>query len=462
MTKDDILEYIKIVAITMLVTFMLVIVSLGIIKNKVYEEQLNNKNNKTEEEQVDYYLIGILIEKNKYLENQMPEDYKINIKLGMLYELKKDYANAELNYKEAIDKASYNQYSPKYKLSLLYITQGRLDDAQAVMDDIVDKPDEKLIKYKASVYKALGDAYYTLADYEEAISKYKKSLSYLEIIKDKKNIAEVKDCLASSYVYLADVFLDRMEPQNAIFSLKMALSIIDAPILKYKLALLIMNDDPGLAYQNFDEVFKEQPEIINYDTYNAFLLKLADQAYIVGELPQAELYRYKIKKLKEYFKENILSINDIAIEEVEGYLSLNKFFKKYKVNLALKLKNTSKTNIDSLYVFFVVKDGNKIINKYSQRIVNKNSVLGVGFYSPIIFISIPGAYENQNDDLAQEMLSVDIYVAKSEKAYKLLLKTIDIGEKTKKKSHNKFTKWFAKQYTFLLEQITLKLPALFF
>jgi len=461
MTKKSILEYLRIMAATMLVTFVLVVALLGVIKHKVYNEQQNSSVASEEDDSIDYSLIAIMIQKNEYLEQQSPNNYRINLKLGALYEIKRDYDHAEGNYKMAIEKAPYGEYYPQYKLAHLYLALKRFDDAQKIMDDISEKPDKKLIKCKAVIYKGLGDNYYALADYEDAIYKYQKSLSYWKIIKKQKEIREVNNSLASSYVYMAEKYLDKMEPQNAVAYFNMALSIVDAPILKYKLALLLMNDNPGLAYQYFDEVFEKQPEIINYDTYNNFLARLAEEADMVGESAQAKLYQYKMKKLKEYFKDNILSVNDILITDANGSIRLNNFMRKYKINIDLKLKNTSKSNIDSLYVFVVVRDGGRIIKNYSQRVADDKSVFKIGKPNLVVAMDFSGTYKDDNNkDTLPGTLIADIYVAKTEKSCKLLLKTISLSKQ--RRQINKFVKQFARDYESLMRKITSKLPAFLF
>lgn len=460
MIKSSIKEYLKIIAVTLLATFVLVIVLLGVVKHDVYNEQRNTSANSDDNEYVDYSLVGVLIQKNIYLEQQSPGNYKINLKLGMLYELKKDYDQAESNYKLAIDKAPYGEYFPQYKLARLYLSLGHLDKAQRVMDDINELPDKQLIKCKANIYKDLGDAYYNLGDYEDAIYKYQKSLSYWHIIKKEKEINEVNSSLASAYVYMAEMSLAKMEPQNAISYFNLALSIVDAPILKYKLALLLMNEQPGLAYQYFDEVFQKQPEIINFDTYAKFLSKLSDEAAMVGETAQAQLYQFKIKKLKEYFNDNILSVKDISITDAHGIVYMNNIFKKYKVYLELKLNNTSKFDIDSLFVFVVIKDGGITIQEYSQQVADEKNVFKKGKPNRIVAMSISGDYKDVNKETLPGTLTADIYVAKTEKSCKLLLKTVDLAKEHK--TINKYVRQFAKQFDNLMRKITSKLPAFLF
>lgn len=455
------LEYLKTILFTLLITFIITIGLLKLVEHNAYQELLAQK---VEDNSIDYNSIEILIQKYNYLETQQPDNYKIDLKLGGLYEVKKDYKNAEIEYQKAISKAPYDEYKPKYKLALLYTQLNLFDNAQALMDKIEEEPDKKLIGYKADVYKQLGDKYYNMGDYENAIEHYEKSLSYWEILKNNAEIKYAKDSLASSYVYLAEIDLDNMQPDDAINALKMAQSIVDAPILRYKLALLLMNENPELAYQYLEEVFKKEPDIINYEEASKFLSKLADDAYAEGNPTQGDLYRYNIKELKDYFKVNVLSIDDLAVDDAAGKITLNKFTKKYKINLEFRLKNTSKSNIDSLFLNVVFKNGNKggtdvkneIIDTYSEKIVDKKSILGIGFYSPII--NIKTFTKQTTNDKSPKEITAEIYVSKTPKTHKLLLTTIGITEQTTTRHISKFVKDFA----FFFQKIMSKLPAFLF
>lgn len=447
------LEYTRTFLLTLLVSLILAIGLLKLIQYNVYKDLTKQK---PEETAIDAASIGILIEKNEYLETQRPDSYKINLKLGELYELKNDYKNAELNYQKAILKAPYNQFKPKYRLALLYAKLNLLDSAQSIMDNIQERPDKKLITYKADVYKQIADKYYNNGDYENAVEKYQKSLSYWKILKNEEEIKYAENSLASSYVYLAENDLDVMKPDEAINALKMALTLVDAPILKYKLALLLMNENPELAYQYINEVFHKQPDLINYDRTCQFISKLADESEAQGDIAQADLYRYKIKELKDYFKINILSIDDIAIEDAYGEIILKRFTKKYKINLEFRLKNISKSEIDSLFLNVVFRDEKGIIDTYSEQVVDKNSILFTGFYSPTISIK---SYKKQtNDDKSPKVITADIYISKTEKAHKLLLTTFELKEIIKPKQQNKFLE----ALTILYLRIMSKLPAFLF
>lgn len=451
--QEEFFEYLKTIGITLLVIFVSIVTLLFAIKHRIYEKNVQAQ---VEENVIDYELIDVMIEKNKMQEIKSPDNYKINLKLGTLYEIKKDYNNAELEYEKAINKAPCTDYKPKYKLALLYLHINKAEKAEAVINTIKDFDDKKLVKYKADVYEKLGDFYYNSGDYENAIDKYELSVFYWKIISDRKEIKYVQNSLASSYVYLADAYVNEMQPEYAVEALKTALSMFNVPILKYKLALLLITDNPEEANEYFEEVFKEAPDLINYETYSNFLSAMADEANAAGDTALAQLYQFKQKKVKEFFETNILSIDDIAIEEVEGRIKPNNFLRKNNIALEAKLKNVSKNQIDSLFIQVVFKDKEEIIGDYTKQIVDKKVPLLPGNYSPLISLRISEPMSIR--DVHPKTITAEIYASKTENSLKLHLTTIGIQEKMKPKKPNKFLLWFGK----IFDEITSKLPSFLF
>ncbi len=451
MNRRTFFEYLRTFAITIIAVFVIVASILCLVLHQVYEGQDQIKQ-QSQDDAIDYYLIGVLIDKNKYLEEQQPGNYKINMRLAFLNEAKRDYKNAEIEYKEAINKAPYMEFSPIYKLAILYTRMNRLDSAQQLMDDLDEKPDEKLIEYKADIYNKLGNIYYNQADYNKAALKYQKSLAYYQITKY-KHIQSIKNSLASSYVYFAEENVRNMQIEEAINSLKMALTIVNAPIIKYKLALLLMKDNPDLAYEYFEEVFKETPEIINYEEYKKFLSNLAANEAAQGNIAQSELHQYKIKKIDKYFNTNILSIEDLKIDEIQGKFVSNNWTCKDDVYLNIRLKNLSQYNIDSLYLKVIFKDRDLILGESFEQVVDTQSVLKPEAYSSTIAIKILKIPINKDDK--PKKITAEIYASKTDSSYKLLLGVFDIKEKIKE---NKTYKIFKKFY----KKIVSKLPAFLF
>ena len=452
MTRENIFAYLKTIFLTLLTALVLVIVLLALIRYQVYEEG-NAK--AQQDDTIDYQLIGVLIDKNRYLETQYPKDYKFNFRLGVLYEIEGDFKSAGAEYKLAIEKVPFGEYRPYYRYALFFLRMNMLDDAENLMDSIDDQPDKLLIEYKGEIFNKLGDKYYNLGDYETAGLKYQKALLYFNAIKSDK-IKLVKNNLASAYVYLADQKVNEMQINDAISSLQMALGIVDAPILKYKLALLLMSSNPNSAYQYFQQVYKEEPGIINYGTYTAFLFTLANDAQAKGDFTQAQLYQYQIRTLKEYNRENILSVDDLQFKLVEAKIEMNHWTKKYDSQIELIVKNVSKRDIDSLYLEVIFKNKNIVIDDHFKQIVDSKSVLKPNAESPLIILKTEKI--EANEDRTPKTITAEIYALKAQDSYKILLQSIEIKQAPKKKYTNKYAKMIME----IIDKITAKLPAWLF
>lgn len=452
MTKKTFFEYLGTFSLAVVAAFLFVLLLLGLIHHQVYQDQDRQR---VQDATVDDSLINVLIDKNKQMEYQYPDDYKINLKLGTLYEAKKNYKDAEIEYKTAISKAPFDQYRPVYRLASLYIFLNRLDEAQNLIDKIDERPDKRLIKYKGDIYSSLGDKYYSQGDYDNASQRYEKALFYYKIINCPR-IDLIKGNLASSYIYLAEIKLDQMQVDDAIEYLQSAKAIFDAPIIKYKLALLLMDRDPDTAYQYLDEVFETAPEIINYDTYNKFLSELAEDANYEGDFTQAQLYEFKIKKLKDYFKTNIISVEDLKIVGQEGRITLNRWVNKYNIYFDLSFKNISKYSMSSLFLNVVFKDGNNIIQTYTQQVADDKSKLNAGAQSPIVGMKF--SISRSLQDPQPKKITAEVYVSKSEHSYKLFLGTFDINQNANSSMQNKYIK----KWKEFITKITSMLPAFLF
>jgi tetratricopeptide (TPR) repeat protein len=417
MNKKIIFEYLRTIFRTILLVFIIVIVFVIIIQHQVQTEQkklVRQEQNDT----IDHSLIGMQISKAQYLEKEDPDNYKINLKLGILYEVQKDYKNAEIEYQAAVLKVPFGEYKPQYRLALLYIYKNKLAEAQSLMDNLGEHPDKKLINYKAEVYRLLGDKYYDMGDYENAISKYRKSLFYYQVIKSHK-VNRVKGDLASSYLYFADVKVNEMQIDDAISYLQMAKALIDAPIIKYKLAVLLTTEKPDLAYQYFNEVFKEAPEIINYEDYYHLLSNLAQNAFDEGDDTLANLYEYKIKKLKEFANTNIIDVDALTLDNMKGSFFLNTFKTKYKIHFECIFNNHSKHDVDSLFLQIVFKTKERVIYIYSQQIFDENSIIAAESKSPTV--DITASAKRLQDENNPDEMTVQVYVSKIQSSYKILL-----------------------------------------
>lgn len=432
---SNLLGYLKTFIISLVVVFITTMILLASAQYQVYKS-INEENTSDQASQA--YLIGVLIDKNKYLESQDPKNYKINLKLALLYQSVKDYVNAEIQYKLSIQKAPFNEFSPVYRLAIFYIQRGKVEKGLALIDSVRERPDYTLINYKGEVYETAGEAYYDTGDYSTAIECYEKALSYYEITKYGK-IKALKESLASAYVYLSEEFIQKMDIENAVASLETAYSYMPVPILEYKLAILLMKSEPERSYEYFQDVFKKTPAIIDFKVYYGFLQQLAYDADATGNTAQAELYRFKAKKYKEYYDANIITMDDLSIDFLDGKISYNPIWRKYNMNLQLRLRNISDRTLKSLFVYVIFKDEDgSVITDYTAQIVDDKTVLAPSDLTP--FINIKSEKKRTKTDKPPKVMTADIYFSIQENSYKLRLTSLKLEQKIKKK--HKPTKFF--------------------
>src|SRR5574344_1528408 len=337
-----------------------------------------------------------LNKKNKYLVAENPNDFTINLQLGVLYEIKKDYIKAEEEYKQAVMKAPQGEDKPIFRLASFYANTGRLKLAENIFDGIKDKPQKTLIKQKAEFFNKLGDLYYELGSYNIALEKYTKSTNYCRGIKDKAYLEFVNKNIASTYVYLAQEYINNNQINEAVEYLKNCDKLVDSPIIKYQLALLLSEVYPQDAYEYFKKVLKEEPSLVNFDIYTKFLNEYAKIEEENGNIAQAKLLRYKAQKYEQFYEKNILLVNDVEVMLTKGYVFPNKRKRQYEITFAIKLRNNSSANIEDLFLTILLKDGDKLINQYKLHPIEKLNPLYKGYISHEI--KIEDIYKFKKED----------------------------------------------------------------
>lgn len=438
MIRKYLLGYFKTFFLTLIAVCIIVILSVGIMFVQVIAEE--NFSNNLSDENLSQYAISRMIGKCQELEQKNPDNYKINLKLGKLYELENDLVDSEAQYSIAVKKAPFNAFLPSYRLALVYIKLGKIEQAQALMDNFGEKPYRKLIRYKADVYCKIGDNYYQKGDYEDASLKYQKSLAYYKVLNRPVKIKELKGNIASSYVYIANQKVKEMKIDDAIAYLNLAKAIINAPLINYNLGLLYFGSNPQKAYDYFQDVFKQEPNLINYDDYYKLLSMLSAKAEIQGNFDEAQLYEFKLRKIKKYYNENLLSVSDIGLRDLECKVDTYKLFNIYKLNVNMILKNTSNFNINSLYMYFVFKNKDEIIDKVDRQIINDRTPLTMNSDTDINITT-----KTKSLMMMPEKITLEIFVSKTATSYKLLLKTITIDTEPKAKK-NKFKEFFLERF----------------
>lgn len=402
-------DYWKTFFTTLFIVVMFVVLNIFYMIHSILNGDATPKKNNVDAV-FESYLVDILIDKNNQFAKTNPKNYVINMRLGILYSYKKDYIAAEREFKNSIEKAVSFDYTPNFQLAKLYVKMDKLQDAQDIMDKIGEKPNKKLIRFKGDIYSMLGDAYFSHGYDALAVIKYEKAKSYYEVIKS-KNLKFVKERLVNACISLADKYVEVGKIDEAIMALEKAYEIQPKKIIiNYKLGLLYIDNDPYKAYDLITYVHKKSPQTLNYDVYLDLINRLAKIEDSKGNATTAELYRKKAMHYQKFVKNNLLYDKDLFIDVTKFDVNTDIAAQEYIINVQFTLQNNSGLDIENMSVKAIFKDGNQVIQTFTQKIFDETRIFEAGSVTHPILISASEPYYNKNDKTSD--LSVEIYAYK--------------------------------------------------
>lgn len=388
-------------------------------------------------EELDYYLLDFLIEKNQYLLLKFPKNYGYNIRLGTLYSAKKDYDNAEKQFLIAVNKSPYTAFNARYQLATLYIKLNRLEEAQELMDSVTDRADKKLIKRKGEIYYQIGNRLYEQNMFMIAATKYEKAIFYFKRC-NKKKLHYAQIALSNAYEKIGDLYVERESLEDAIDYLKKADKLDERAIIDYKLALLYIESEPLTAAKYLDYVLKEDPELLDYYMYYDLLMKISESAGELGDTATKDLYEMKAKKFRDFAQNSLIYPNDLLIDILDVNCDVLPETKSLQVNLKFLLRNNSPFNINNLTVELRFLENKELIHKYEKTLFAFENIFPMGKQTDITLITteIPAKILNPRED----NITMQIYFYKNKK-HKNLVKEVSIIKpyELKKYSKNRFS-----------------------
>ncbi len=370
--KIDIWSYVT----TIFWTLLAACIVSGLVIYYAQYDVINNSSTKYNEKVLNEYIKNTVIEQNIDLEMSYPSDYRIDMHLGYLYNVIKEYDRAEYYYKKAIGKAPENIYRPLYELAAFYVEQNRFDEAQEIIDDFPQKSNGPLIRYQSYLYRKMGDVYYRNNQFYYALKKYEKARYYWIKLSNPPlgYMSSLNKRLSESAVNLADIAVNSNQIEEAITFLKMAEKATPKDfVVRYKLALITVNTDMELSYKYFSSLFKEYPTKVDYTAYYDLLIKLSQSYEIEGDYTKAKLYAFRAKTLLDYVYTHIVSNKDVYFKMEDK--SLYRIGDKYKILLKFSIHNISKMPIQNLHVNVVYKLGDKVIESYTKTIIEPSNRL---------------------------------------------------------------------------------------
>lgn len=421
MTKIEILEYIRTILIALLIALIIATVATGC--SKIVAEHHAKMLAKISNNAKDTELIGYLI--SKYLEEaaKNPGDYSINVKLGNLYELMFSYGQAEEQYKKAINKSPFGVYSSYLGLANLYIKMGKYNQALNIVKRLKNTDHKPLLIAKGDFYMNLGDALWEKSDYENAVKQYKIAFFYYKKVDSNKKESAINGIL-DCYNKIADVEFKHHNIYRAIESLETALLYKETPIVQYKLAILYKDIDPIQANAYMEKTYKTDPGIINFDIYENILFNLINYYYSNGKDVETELYKQKLKIIRNFQKRYVITDNDVKINIISLRYKENFFKTKKNLKVKFTIENTSKYDFNTLYILVKLRDENKSNEVFSQRFYSKKIPLKSRTESQEYKFSY--SLPDKDEMYLSDKVWLDFYAGKKENMRKIPVFTVEL------------------------------------
>lgn len=421
MNKTAIIEYVRTIFIALLAALVIAGAATGCSKiiAEHHIKMLSKMTNTTQDNEV----ILSLITKYKELSAKNPGDYLINVRLGNLYELMFIYSSAEEQYKAAIAKSPYGVYSSYIGLANLYLKMGRYDEALKIMKQLRNTDHKPLLIAKGDFYMTIGDILWQKEDFEDAVKQYKFAFFfYKKVDSNKKDlaIAGILDC----YNKLADIDFEKGNVSKAIDNLETALLYKETPIVYYKLAVLYKDYDALKANQYMEKTYKIDPGLINFDIYEEILINLIKYYYANGKDIETDLYKHKLRAVKNFQKRYVITENDVKINIKKLRLRNNLLHSKQTIICKFDIENTSKNDFNTLYLIVKVRyDGNSK-EIYSKKLYSKENPLKSRKVSEEY--NFKYTYTDKDEIFAAKEIKLDFYAGKKENMRKIPVYTVDI------------------------------------
>lgn len=372
MNKKEILEYLHTIAIALIIALFLAGIATGCSKviAEHHSRMLAKMSNTAKDNEIITYLISVYEEKAK----EHPGDYTINVRLGNLQELIFNYNEAEAQYKKAIQKSPYGAYSSYIGLANLHIKQGKYKKAQEIIKSIKNTDHKPLLIAKGDFYLNLGDAFMQKGEFQSALKQYKVAFFFYKKVSSTKKDSAINEILYC-YNKIADDYFKKRKMDKAIQSLETALLYKKTPIIMYKLAILYKNIDPLKANEYMEKTYQQDPGLINFDIYEEILYSLIKIYYEQGQYIETDLYKQKLKSIKNFQKRYVITENDVKINIEKLNVKKNIWRTKFILNVKYTIENTSKRDFNTLYVVAKLRYDDELKTLFKEKYFSKKEPL---------------------------------------------------------------------------------------
>lgn len=365
---SEVLIYIK----TAAVSFVVAVLISSFLSYSARLEMINNLyTSKEKRNLLEQKVAKQIVENSDLISTLSEKSYAVAMQVGELYEAAGDLSNAEYAYYIATQKAPHGKYISHQRLTLVLIAQNKIDEAEKIMESVVDTNNLSLIRYKTRAYIVLGDKFYSENKYMKSARAYEQANYYYKrLIKVDKQINEsIENRLVQAYLDTATVLVENGYNSDAARFLKKALKYRPDDLkIQYRLAIVYADLDPIVSIEYFEPLISKIPQEIDRNIFSNVLIKAANIMEIEGNSIKAKYYRYKIHSLDIYSRNKIVYKEDVEV--IQDSLKIKKVMFTYRLKSMFTIKNVSSQDITKMSADFVLRQGDKV----RQTITLKNCV----------------------------------------------------------------------------------------
>lgn len=377
--KRILFEYFRTIMVSILAAF---IFTIGLSIHARSEMIKNIYKDAEEQRHMDKKIAEQLIQSNQdLLTNIKNKKYSICLYIGSLYETIGDYSKAQLAYESAVEKAKPGDFRAYYKLICILASQEKFAEAEAILNNISDKSNVKLLKFKTRSYITIGDKYYSIGKFISAAKHYEKAEFYYNKFKKKDRVVDesIKNRIINSYIKAADEIVKMGYNSEAVRYLKKVQKYSPNNLkVQYKLGIILSDSDPEKAIEYFEPLLNKIPQEIDYGVYCTALMKAANIADLDGRATKAKYYRHKIHTIDLFIKRKVIYKNDIDV--ILESFKIKKVFFTYPLKANFRFSNLSNNDIKYLMADFVLCQSGEPVETVTKTIANRNKPLNIGGY----------------------------------------------------------------------------------
>ena len=231
---------------------------------------------------------------------------------------------------------------------------------------------------------------------------------------DKKYLNRVEEKYALSYLHLADLEIENKNPKEAIFLIRNSFKIQKTALGAYKLALLLLEDNPQESQRLINYTLSKNQYIINPYLYDKLLKELYDKANRENNDSKINLYANQMKKFKKVLTTSYLFKDDLEIENTSIRPEKKKFLRKPMQKLFFDIKNNTLDDIDNLTIKAKITISDKEYETQG-KVVNKINPLFHNSKIAEANLDLPKNFEQINQKQANRVI-ISFYGKKDKKA----------------------------------------------